>query len=89
MSVDENVRADPIGQLLAGTYIDPDTGQPVGVTTRALMIAPSLGGMEGDLVGALGFGRRVAVVSDRNTHQVMGARIERASSQMKARLARR
>lgn len=78
MSVAEKVRTDSIEQLLAGTYIDPDSGLPVGVTTKVLMIAPSLEGMEGDLVGALGFGHRVAVVSDTNTHEVMGARIERA-----------
>ncbi|MEQ1768215.1 MAG: sn-glycerol-1-phosphate dehydrogenase [Devosia sp.] len=78
MNVVEKVREDTIEQLLAGTYVDPDTGKTVGVTTKFMEIAPSLAGMESELIEQLGFGRTVAVVSDKNTHEVMGARIERA-----------
>lgn len=67
-----------IEQLLAGRYRDPDTGSNVGVTTKSLVIAPSLAGSEGDLVAALGLGRRIAVVSDETTHSVLAGRIERA-----------
>jgi glycerol-1-phosphate dehydrogenase [NAD(P)+] len=67
-----------IDRLLAGTYIDPDSGQSVGVTTKSLAIAPSLAGMERDLVEALGFGRTIAVVSDATTHAVLGRRVEQA-----------
>lgn len=73
-----NTPADPIAQLLAGTYPDPDGHGLVGVTTDSLSIARSLGGMEHELIQGLGFGRRVAVVSDHRTHEVMGGRIERA-----------
>ena len=67
-----------IDQLLAGTYRDPDSGEHVGVTTRSLVIAPSLAGSEAELVDGLGFGRSIAVVSDRTTHAVLGGRVERA-----------
>jgi glycerol-1-phosphate dehydrogenase [NAD(P)+] len=70
--------AKKIERLLAGTYVDPDTGKPVGVATRSLAIRPSLADMEGELVAALGFGKRVAVVSDGTTHDVLGRRVEAA-----------
>ncbi|WP_442578876.1 iron-containing alcohol dehydrogenase [Mesorhizobium sp. ASY16-5R] len=70
--------AKKIERLLEGTYVDPDTGKPVGVATRSLAIKPSLAGMEGELVAALGFGKRVAVVSDGTTHSVLGRRVEAA-----------
>lgn len=72
------MKADPLAQLLDGTYRDPETGKPVAVATRALVIERSLAGLEAELVRALGVGRRLAVVSDRTTHAVLGARIERA-----------
>lgn len=71
-------QADPIAQLLAGTYPDPDGSGLLGVTTRSLTIAPSLRDMEKELVQGLGFDRRIAVVSDLRTHHVLGARIEAA-----------
>ena len=67
-----------IEALLRGTYRDSETGEPVAVATRSLAIERSLAGMEADLVRGLGFGRRVAVVSDRTTHAVLGERVERA-----------
>ena len=71
-------QADPIAQLLAGTYSDPDGSGQLGVTTRYLTIAPSLRDMEKELVQGLGFGRRLAVVSDLRTHHVLGDRVEHA-----------
>lgn len=72
------LRNPKIDQLLAGTYFDPETGKNYSVTTKSLVIEPTLAGTEGDLVAALGFGRKLAVVSDKTTHAVMGARIEKA-----------
>ncbi len=69
---------DKIEQLLQGTYRDPDTGTAVGVTTKSLRIERSLAGMEDALVGELGFGQNLAVVSDVTTHAVLGERVERA-----------
>lgn len=70
--------ADPIAQLLAGSYPDPDGSGQLGVTTKSLTIAPSLRDMERELVQSLDFGRRLAVVSDFRTHHVLGDRIEAA-----------
>lgn len=65
-----------IQDLLAGNFPDPDTGEKIGVKTRSLVIERTLAGHEGDLVGALSMGRRIAVVSDSNTHPVLGKRVE-------------
>lgn len=69
---------EKIALLLRDNYPDPETGEFVGVLTRAVVIEPSLSGMEAALVSGLGFTGTLAVVSDRTTHAVMGERIERA-----------
>jgi glycerol-1-phosphate dehydrogenase [NAD(P)+] len=69
---------DPLRLLIEGRWPDPDSGAPVGVTTRSVVIEPSLAGAEADLVGALDLGRVFAVVSDPTTREVLGARVERA-----------
>jgi glycerol-1-phosphate dehydrogenase [NAD(P)+] len=69
---------DKITQLLNGTYEDPDGLGPQRVSTRSLVIAPSLEGMELDLVKQLDFERAIAVVSDQTTHAVLGKRVEKA-----------
>jgi glycerol-1-phosphate dehydrogenase [NAD(P)+] len=72
------VSDDAIRRLLEGRYPDPDGGGVLRVPTRAVVIADSLAGQEADLVRALDLGRSLAVVSDAATHQVLGARVERA-----------
>jgi glycerol-1-phosphate dehydrogenase [NAD(P)+] len=69
---------DPIALLLAGQYPDPETGALLAAESRAVVIEESLAGDEAELIAALGVGRQVAVVSDRITHEVLGARVERA-----------
>lgn len=69
---------DPLSALMRGDYVDRETGKTVGVQTRALTIEDSLAGQEAELVAGLGFGRTLAVVSDRITHEVLGGRVERA-----------
>jgi glycerol-1-phosphate dehydrogenase [NAD(P)+] len=69
---------DPIEALLEGTYIDRETGRATSVPTRSLVVADSLAGREVDLVAALGFGRKLAVVSDPATNDVLGRRVETA-----------
>ncbi len=70
--------ADPIADLLAGRYPDPDGGPPLSIPLRSIVIADRLDGMEAGLVMALGLGRRLAVVSDPDTHAALGARVEAA-----------
>lgn len=67
-----------IHDLLEGRFSDPDTGRLVSVGTRSLVIERTLAGNEGDLVHALSMGRRIAVVSDSNTHQALAERVERS-----------
>jgi len=74
--------AETIRRLVEGTLPDPDGGPALAVPTRAVVVADSLAGDEADLVAALGPFRSPAVVSDRVTHEVMGARIERALSRL-------
>ncbi|TMQ12207.1 MAG: sn-glycerol-1-phosphate dehydrogenase [Deltaproteobacteria bacterium] len=69
---------DPLAQLLAGDYRDPETGEPLGAASRAVVIEDSLDGREADLVAALGLGDRLAVVADEDTHAALGRRVERA-----------
>jgi glycerol-1-phosphate dehydrogenase [NAD(P)+] len=69
---------DLIAALLAGSWRDPESGAPVSVPVRAIAIADSLAGQEADLVAGLDLGRSFALVSDPLTHQVLGARVERA-----------
>jgi glycerol-1-phosphate dehydrogenase [NAD(P)+] len=69
---------DPIALLLAGAYPDPETGELLAAESRAVVIEDSLAGREDELVAALGTGPHVAVLSDHTTHDVLGARVERA-----------
>jgi glycerol-1-phosphate dehydrogenase [NAD(P)+] len=73
-----------IEDLIAGRWRDPATGRPVRIETRAIVIERSLDGGEADLLAPLGLGRRLAVVSDRNTFDALGRRVARAL----ARIAR-
>jgi glycerol-1-phosphate dehydrogenase [NAD(P)+] len=69
-----------IDRLVAGTLPDPDGGAPLKVATRAVAVARSLAGMEADLVRPLGLGRKLAVVVDPQTAEVLGNRVARALS---------
>jgi glycerol-1-phosphate dehydrogenase [NAD(P)+] len=69
---------ETITRLVEGRYEDPDGGGVLRVPTRGVVIADSLAGDEAELVGRLGLGQTFGVVSDRTTHEVLGARVERA-----------
>lgn len=69
---------DIISKLIAGSFPDPDGGAPLAVETRAVVIAPSIAGDEAEMVKPLGLTGRLAVVSDKTTHEVLGAQVERA-----------
>ena len=70
--------ADPIQQLLAGTYPDPETGELVRCEARAIAIEDSLVGREVELVESLGIGARFAVLGDVDTFAALGDRVARA-----------
>ena len=67
-----------IDDILNGTWRDPATGRPAALPFKNVAIAASLEGREAELVRGLGFGRRLAVVSDPATHAALGRRVERA-----------
>jgi glycerol-1-phosphate dehydrogenase [NAD(P)+] len=71
-------RGDPLAQLLAGEYVDPDTGERLGAAARSVVIDDSLDGREAELVAVLDLGPRLAVVSDDDTFAALGHRVERA-----------
>lgn len=71
-------KRNTITQLINGSYEDPDGFGKQRVSTRALVIAPTLVGMERDLIKALDFDSHIAIVSDKTTHAVLGRRIEQA-----------
>ncbi len=70
--------ADVLDSLLNGDLADPDGGPALSVPTRAVEIAETLDGREAELVERLELGGRLAVVSDADTHEVLGARVARA-----------
>ncbi len=47
---------------------------------RSIVLAENLAGREAELLSALGLGRRLAVVSDPETEEALGARVKRALS---------
>jgi glycerol-1-phosphate dehydrogenase [NAD(P)+] len=69
---------DPIAQLLAGQYPDPETGELLAAETRALLIEDTLEGSEAEVCAALGLGKRIAVIADVDTDRALGARVARA-----------
>jgi glycerol-1-phosphate dehydrogenase [NAD(P)+] len=69
---------DPIAQLIAGQYPDPDSGELLGAEARAVVIEERLDGREAELVRELGFGPNLVVLSDVDTAAAMGSRVERA-----------
>lgn len=68
----------PISQLLDGTWLSPDTGNPVSIPIRHIEIRKDVAADAKELVDRLGFGKHIAVVSDANTHHVLGEGIEKA-----------
>ena len=66
-----------IRDVVKGDWPDPETGRPANVPFESIRIEETLDGGAGDLVGPLRIGKRIAVVSDVNTHEAMGKRVAR------------
>jgi glycerol-1-phosphate dehydrogenase [NAD(P)+] len=64
-----------IRDVLKGKWPDPETGKAAKVPFETIRIEDTLDGGAPDLVGPLKIGRRIAVVSDTNTHEAMGKRV--------------
>ena len=67
-----------LAELVAGTWREPDTGKQYDIGIRDIVIRDSLDGAEAELVGNLHAGKSITIVSDENTHAVMGERIYKA-----------
>jgi glycerol-1-phosphate dehydrogenase [NAD(P)+] len=72
--------SDALKRLIDGTFPDPRTGAPVPSPIRTVVIDRSLDGQEADLVASVGLGGTLAVVSDPDTEEALGARVARALS---------
>ncbi len=74
------MNTNTIARLVDGAYVDPDgNGKTMlSVPTRSVVIADSLKGMEADVVRSLDLPPPFAIISDPDTHVVMGKRVERA-----------
>jgi glycerol-1-phosphate dehydrogenase [NAD(P)+] len=70
-----------IRDVVSGAWRDPATGKRCDVPFETIHIAETLDGAAADLVGPLKLGRTLAVVSDTNTHDALGARVARELSQ--------
>lgn len=64
-----------IDELLAGTWIDPKTGEKHGIPIRSIAIEPSLAGEEAKLVRDLFPDDRITVVHDAFTREALGERV--------------
>jgi glycerol-1-phosphate dehydrogenase [NAD(P)+] len=67
-----------IGELVAGRWQDPKTGQKRTVPVESIVIADSLEGSEAALIERVHPGKSMTVVCDERTREVLGNRILRA-----------
>ncbi len=67
-----------IDDVVAGRWIDPDTGRPAHVPFGCVIINDNLSGLEAHLVRSVLPAGSYAVVSDENTHDLWGAAIAKA-----------
>ena len=67
-----------LSDVVAGRWKDPSTGQSAKVPFETIYLSESLDGQEADLVSPLKLGKRLAIVSDTNTIDIMGSRVARS-----------
>jgi glycerol-1-phosphate dehydrogenase [NAD(P)+] len=67
-----------IDDIVAGRWINPETGEAVRSPCQSIVIRESLDGGEAELVRACGLAGRLAVVADAATYAALGARVARA-----------
>ena len=64
-----------ISDVVAGNWRDPISGKTATVPFEVIRIEEDFEGGEADLLAPLKLGKRLAVVSDVNTHEAMGRRV--------------
>jgi glycerol-1-phosphate dehydrogenase [NAD(P)+] len=64
-----------IRDVVAGEWRDPETGNKAVMPFETIRIEEDLEGGGADMVAPMKLGRRLAVVSDVNTHEAMGRRV--------------
>ncbi len=64
-----------IRDVIAGEWRDPETNKAAILPFEAIRIESDLDGGAADMVAPLKIGRRLAVVSDSNTHEALGKRV--------------
>ena len=64
-----------ISDVVAGHWKDPATAKTATVPFEVIRIEEDLDGGEADMLAPLKLGKRIAVVSDVNTHEAMGRRV--------------
>lgn len=67
-----------IADVVAGRWIDPETGKPGRVPCKAIVLAEDLDGAEADCLGGMELGDTAIIVSDENTHDALGRRVAKA-----------
>lgn len=75
-------KRDPLREMLAGEYPDPESGEMLGTAVRSVVIEDSLRGREVELLEALRIesGAPLAVVGDEATFAALGDRVVKALS---------
>jgi glycerol-1-phosphate dehydrogenase [NAD(P)+] len=76
------VMADIINQILRGKWLDPDTGKPVIIPIDSIIIEAGIAKNAADLIASLNMGKKFAIVSDENTHEILAHHIEKSLGEM-------
>jgi glycerol-1-phosphate dehydrogenase [NAD(P)+] len=71
-----------IDDVLAGRWVNPETGLTAESPYERIVIEESLDGAEADLVASLHLGSRLTVVADSATWDAMGARVAKSLEQL-------
>lgn len=69
-----------LDELKRGTWKIPETGERLQIPIKAIEICDTLDGGETDLIVPLKLGKRLALVCDEITYEVLGRRVEKALS---------
>lgn len=67
-----------LSELVAGTWVEPGTGQRYDVGIKDIVIRDSLDGAEAELVAKQHRGKAITVISDPYTHSALGERVYKA-----------